>query len=77
MKTMNQARLADAGLADNQRHLSFALQRTCPTIIKQTQFVLTADEWSQSADCGASFEPTAHATWPNYLVKLERSFDAL
>src|SRR5215472_7427625 len=76
VEALQQARFADAGLADHQHHLPLALKRVFPTIIKQAQFVLTPDERGQPADCGGGFKPSSHSARLNYPVKLERPFDA-
>jgi hypothetical protein len=48
-KLLDQPRLADAGLADDQRQLAFAFERARPAARQQRKFVLAADERRQDA----------------------------
>src|SRR5215831_2082124 len=77
MEALQQARFANARLADDQHYLPFTLPAALPARHQRAQLVLTSDEWGQSTDCGGGFEPAAHSARSNYLVKLERPFDAL
>ncbi len=68
MEALHQARFADPRLADDQRHLAFAIQRPLPTVHQRAQFVLAPDERSQSAGCRRRFEPPAHSAGLDYAV---------
>jgi hypothetical protein len=43
-EALHQARLAEAGLADNQCYLTLAFKRPLPAIHQRAQFVLASDE---------------------------------
>ena len=77
MEALHQARFADPRLADDQRHLAFAIEGALPAIHQQAQFVLAPDEWGQSTRRRGRFEPPAHSARPDYAIKLDRPFDAL
>ena len=77
MEALHQARFADPRLADDQRHLAFAIERALPTIHQQAQFVFAPDEWRQPTRCRRRFEPPAHSARLDYPVKLDRPLDAL
>ena len=77
MEALHQARFADPRLADDQRHLAFAIEGTLPTIHQQAQFVLAPDEWSQSTRCRCRFEPPAYSARLDYPVKLDRPLNPL
>src|SRR5215831_102902 len=77
MEALQQARFANAGLADDQHHLPLALKCMFPTVLQQTQFLFASNERGQSVDDGGCFEPPPHSARLNYLVKLERPFNAL
>ena len=46
-KLLDQPRLADARLADNQRELTFARARALPSPAEQIEFLLATDERRQ------------------------------
>src|SRR6516165_11306372 len=77
MEALQQARFADAGLADDQRDLPFTLLAALPARHQRAQLVLAPNERGKSTDCGGGFEPPSHSARLYYLVKLERPFDAL
>ena len=69
-------RLADARLARDQHHSSFAALRLLPTADKQLDFLVTPDEGSQ-ASCMQRFEPAFHRTCAQYRPGVHRPGDAL
>ena len=77
MEALHQARFADPRLADDQRHLAFAIQSSLPAAHQQAQFVFAPDERSQSARSRCRFEPSAHSAGLDYPVKLDRPLNAL
>src|SRR5712692_10084496 len=77
METPQQARFADPGLADNQRHLSFTVQHAFPTIHQRAQFILAPDEWRKSSRRRDRFESSANSARLDNAIKLGRPFDAL
>ena len=64
-KRGREPRLADARLAGDQHHSSFAALRLLPTAGKQLDFLVTPDEGSQ-ASCMQRFEPAFHRTCARY-----------
>ena len=48
-KLLNEARLADAGLADHERELPHACRRALPAPAQEVEFLLTPDERSEHA----------------------------
>src|ERR1700722_17020226 len=76
MEALHQPRLADARLADNQRHLALAIQYALPATHKRAQFILASDEGGQPAGRGRRLEASAHSTRLNHTIKLQRRVDA-
>ena len=54
MELLDEPRLAEAGLADDQHELSFACPRTLPAARKHAQFLLAADEGRQRPRAASS-----------------------
>src|ERR1700676_2887527 len=77
VEALHEARFADAGLADDQRHLTFTFERTLPSIHQRAQFVFAPDERSQATGRSRHVETSARSARPDYAIELERPFDAL
>ena len=65
---LDQARLADAGLADDLHELALAFERARPAARQQRELVLAADERRQ----GARPAPSAAAARPNDAIERRR-----
>ena len=72
-KLLDQPRLADAGLADDQRELAFAFERARPAARQQRKFVLAADERRQARAAAAP----AAAARPHDAIERHRRRHAL
>ncbi len=72
MEALHQARLADAGLADDSNDLAFTVKHAFPSTQQRTQFVLAADEGRQSTRRSHRFETPAHPARSNYAIESDR-----
>ena len=59
-KLLDEARLADAGLADNQRELALASHRPLPAPAQEVELLLAPDERSKGAGAEAPAAARAH-----------------
>src|ERR1700723_1510691 len=73
-EALNEARLADARLADNEGHLTGTGAYAIPAIVEQTQFVLASDKGSETGGSGCS-KPTAYATPLDNAIELDGAFE--
>ncbi len=72
-KLLDEARLADAGLADNQRELALASRRPLPAPAQEVELLLAPDQRRQRA--GAEAPPAARAHDPVERDRRRRAFE--
>jgi hypothetical protein len=76
-EALYEARFADAGLADDQHHLTFTLERAIPSIHQRAQFVLAPDERGQATGRSRRVETPARSARLDDPINLDRTLDTL